>query len=171
MFKYFIVTKIGIKYEVSSLYGKFKPEKNVSDIIFLMEYCKPLNLIESLLEYNSISDKLFHDKSVKELGLNTVKNEFDQDCDNMCILFPQSNSYCFVKMLNFSTEFELYYCNYWLDFHYPVEQFINEKIKHSSLDLDKIVNSLSKLKEKASSFNMLKGSLLNDCLEVTGLKF
>lgn len=169
MFKYFIVTRIGLKYEVSVLYGTFKPEQNVSDMIFLMEYCKQLNLTETSLEYNLISNNIFNTNMLKQFNFSIVKNEYEQ-CDNMCIIFPQSNSYCFVKMFNFSDDFELYYCDYWLDFHYPIEQFINEKIQHSSSDLNKIGNSISKLKQKAASFDTIKGELLNDCLEVTGLK-
>jgi hypothetical protein len=107
----------------------FDPILNVKQMIFLLEYCKPLLESESKEDYYKILDELFglqsDGKSVKDYELGIVPYEKNGDYDNFCIIDLNENAYIFVKRYKFMDNMFISSAKDWLKLHYPLEQFID----------------------------------------------
>jgi len=101
----------------------------VKQMIFLLEYCKPLLASESKEDYDKIVYELFclqsDGKYIKNYELNIVPYEKNDDYDNFCIIDLNENAYIFVKRYKFMDNMFISGVKDWLKLHYPLEQFID----------------------------------------------
>lgn len=161
-----IVSKLSSYYISTSFETEFNPFDNIKQLIFLMDYCKPLSLAENCNDFFNKCEELFECSKgsckIKELNLIPLEQN---DYENFCLIDIKTNSYAWVKISKFIDYFSLYSSKEWLDFHYPMEQFFNDE----SGQIDETSMKFKKLIDYLNSYSIICDDELLEILKYIGI--
>lgn len=162
-----IVSKLSSYHVSTSFETEFNPFDNVKQLIFLMDYCKPLSLVDNSNDFFKKCEELFECSKgyckVKELTLIPIEKN---DYENFCLIDIKTNSYIWLKSFKFIDYFSLYSSKGWLEFHYPMEQFFNEETGQ----MDETSIKFKRLFEYLNSYSLIGNDELLEMIKYIGIK-
>ena len=171
--KFVVITKIKEQFFTSCFEENFRPIKNVSTAINLMEYCKNFENTKDEDHYFSLCEKLFACSTGKCLidDLNLVSIDHNE-YNAWIIISPQIKSYAIVQFNEVSNSISVFSIKDWLELHYPIQQFVNDDASgYSHERIQDILTEIDNLNKKSKQFQFYDSSEVRTYLEVVGIIF
>ena len=161
-----IISKLPSSHVSTSFETEFNPFDNIKQLIFLMDYCKPLALVDNFNDFFDKCEELFECSKgsckIKELKLIPIEQN---DYENFCLIDVKLNSYVWLKTFKFIDYFSLYSSKEWLEFHYPMEQFFND----DAGQMDETSIKFMRLIDYLNSYNIIRGDELLEIIKYIGI--